>query len=111
MVYSKEYTIKPNRPYLLTVTIIHLTWWVLLPLDKTQKWFLFFGTINSLCNFFSHSTQRWRKLKDAVPLVLKAEAETRSPRREAVKPIELYLKKIVLLLENMVEDDSQTIDT
>ena len=53
----------------------------------------FFGTINSLYNFFSHSTQRWKKLRDAVPLVLKAEAETRSSRREAVKPIELYLKK------------------
>ena len=37
----------------------------------------FFGTINSLYNFFSRSTQRWEKLKDAVPLVLKVEAETR----------------------------------
>ena len=45
-------------------------------------------------------------------MVLKAEAETRcNSRTEAVKPIELYLKKIVLLLENMVEDDCQTIDT
>ena len=36
----------------------------------------FFGTINTLYNFFSCSTQRWKKLKDAVLLVLKAEAET-----------------------------------
>ena len=63
-------------------------------------------------NFFSRSTQRWEKLKDAVPLILKAEAKTRwSSRTEAVKPIELYVEKIVLLLENMVEDDSQIIDT
>ena len=63
-------------------------------------------------NFFSRSTQRWEKLKDAVPLILKAEAETRwSSRAEAKKPRELYFEKIVLLLENMVEDDSQTIDT
>ena len=63
-------------------------------------------------NSFSRSTQRWEKLKNAVPLILKAEAETRwSSRTEAVKPIELYLEKIVLLLENMVEDDSQRIDT
>ena len=53
-----------------------------------------------------------RKAKNAVPLILKAEAETRwSSRTEAVKPLELYFEKIVLLLENMVEDDSQTIDT
>ena len=72
----------------------------------------FFGTINSLYNFFSRSTQRLKKLKDVVPLVLKAEAETRwSSKTEAVKPIELYLEKIVLLLENMIEDDSQTINT
>ena len=63
-------------------------------------------------NFFSHFTQRWEKLKNAVPLILKAEAETRwSSRTEAVKPIELYFEKIVLLLENMVENGSQTIDT
>ena len=72
----------------------------------------FFGIINSLYNFFSCSMLCWEKLKDAVLLVLKAEAEThQSSRTEAVKPIELYLKKIVLFLENMVEDDSQTIDT
>ena len=52
------------------------------------------------------------KLKHAVTLVLKTEAETCwSSRTEAVKPIELYSEKIVLLLENTVEDDSQTIDT
>ena len=56
--------------------------------------------------------QRWEKLKLTVPLVLKAEAETRwSSRTEAVKPIELYLEKIVLLLENIIENHSQTIDT
>ena len=72
----------------------------------------FFWTINSLYNFFSRSTQRWEKLKDAVPLILKADAETRwSSKTEAVKPIELYFEKMVLLLENMVEDDGQTIDT
>ena len=72
----------------------------------------FFWTINSLYNFFSRSTQHWQKLKNAVPLILKAEAETRwRSRTEAVKPIELYFEKIVLVLENMVEDDSQTIDT
>ena len=72
----------------------------------------FFWTINSFYNFFSRSTQCWEKLKETVPLVLKAEAETRwSSRTEAVKPIELYLKKIVVLLENMVEDGRQTIDT
>ena len=55
--------------------------------------------------------QRWEKLKNAVPLVLKPEAETRwSSRTEAVKPIELYLEKIVFLVKNIVEDDSQTID-
>ena len=68
----------------------------------------FFWTINSLYNFFSRSTQRWEEPKDAVPLILKAEAETRwSSRTEAVKPIKLYFEKIVLLLENMVEDDNQ----
>ena len=45
-------------------------------------------------------------------MVLNAVAETRwSSRTEAVKPIELYLEKTVLLFDYVVEDDSQTIDT
>ena len=100
---------KTNRQCLLIVTITHFTWscrWT------RQRNGFFFGIINSLYNFFSRSTQRWEKLKDAVQLILKAEAETRwSFKTEAVKPIELYLEKKVLLLENKIEDDRQTIDT
>ena len=91
--------------YLLNLLGVHAA-------RQNREMVSFFGIINSLYNFFSRSTQRWKKLKDAVPLVLKAEAETRwSSRTEVVKPIELYLEKIVLSLESMVKDNSQTIDT
>lgn len=54
----------------------------------------FFGTIEALYVFFSRSTQRWEKLKKAVPTVVKAESETRwSARAEAVKQQLNTLKK------------------
>ena len=48
-----------------------------------------------------------RKAKVCHSAVLRTRWSSRS---EALKPIEIYLKKIVLLLENMVEDDNQSID-
>ena len=111
MVYSKEYT-KKKQAVLVNCDNHSLHLVGVHAARQDTKMVSFFGTINLLYNFFSRSTQRWEKLKDAVPLVLKAEAETRwSFRTEAVKPIELHLEKIVLLLENIVENDSQTIDT
>ena len=85
---------KTSRKCLLTVTIIHLTWW---SLDKSldvarqdTEMVSFFETINSLYNFFSRSILCWENLKDAVSLVLKAEAETcQSSRTEVVKPIDV----------------------
>ena len=44
-VQQRIYEKKTNRQCLLTVTIIHFTWWVFMPLDKTQKWFLFLGPL------------------------------------------------------------------
>lgn len=53
----------------------------------------FFGTIEALYVFFSRSTQRWEKLKNAVPVVLKSESETRwSARTEPVKSINNYFE-------------------
>jgi len=71
----------------------------------------FFGIIESLYSFFFRSIQRWVKLKDVVPVASKAEAETRwSTRIEAVKPVQVYLEKIVDVLDSMTEDVSQKID-
>ena len=71
----------------------------------------FLGTLTH-CTISFHVLRRLGKVKECCFAGLKTEAETRwSSRTEAVKPIQLYLEKIVLLLENVVEDDSQTMNT
>ena len=55
--------------------------------------------------------QRWEKLKDPAQLVLKVEAEIRrSSRTEAVKPMQMYLDKIVEVLNSIIDDTSHAID-
>ncbi|CAH1959437.1 unnamed protein product [Acanthoscelides obtectus] len=72
----------------------------------------FFGTIESLYAFFSRSTSRWEKLKEAIPVVIKSKSETRwSANVEAIKPVNNYLEKILGVLEEMTEDKNQTSET
>ena len=68
-----------------------------------------FGTIEALYVFFSRSTQRWEKLKNAVPVVVRSEAETRwSARTEAVKPVNKYLEEILQVLQDMTDNENET---
>ena len=72
----------------------------------------FFGTLDFLYAFFSRSTQRWEQLKNAVPLVVKSDSETRwSAKAHAVKPVSKYVDKIILVLQNLASDESKTTDT
>ncbi|XP_026828169.1 uncharacterized protein LOC113562587 [Ooceraea biroi] len=72
----------------------------------------FFGTIEALYVFFARSTQRWEKLKNAVPVVLKSESKTRwSARVEAVKPVSKYIEEILPVLQAMIDDESENSDT
>ncbi|KAL3179499.1 hypothetical protein MRX96_007750 [Rhipicephalus microplus] len=72
----------------------------------------FFGTIEALYVFFSRSTYRWEKLKNAVPVVVKSESETRwSARVEAVKPVGRYLEKILEVVQEMSNNDQETSET
>ncbi|XP_053108997.1 uncharacterized protein LOC128326342 [Hemicordylus capensis] len=72
----------------------------------------FFGTIEALYVFFSHSTQRWEKLKNAVPVVVESESESRwSARAEAVKPVNKYLKEILQVLQDMIDNENETSET
>lgn len=72
----------------------------------------FFGTIEALYVFFSRSTQRWEKLKNAVPVVVKSESETRwSARTEAVKPVNKYLEEILQVLQDMIDNENETSET
>ena len=68
----------------------------------------FFGSIQTMYVFFSNSTQRWEKLKEAVPVVVKSESETRwSARVEAIKPINNHLAEMVKLYS----DQNQSSET
>lgn len=71
----------------------------------------FFGIIEALY-VFSRSTQRWEKLKNAVPVVVKSESETRwSARRETVKSVNKYLEEILQVLQDMIDDENETSET
>ncbi|XP_077263727.1 zinc finger MYM-type protein 1-like [Temnothorax americanus] len=72
----------------------------------------FFGVIEALYVFFSHSTQRWEKLKNAVPVVVKSESETRwSARTEAVKPVNKYFEEILQVFLDMIDNVNETSET
>jgi hypothetical protein len=72
----------------------------------------FFGIIQALYVFFSRATQRWDKLKNAVPVVLKPESETRwSARTDAVNPVNKYIENILLLLQDMMDNTQETSET
>ncbi|XP_072179742.1 zinc finger MYM-type protein 1-like [Diadema setosum] len=72
----------------------------------------FFGTIEAMYVFFSRSTQRWEKLKRALPVAVKSESETSwSARTEAVKPVCKYLAEILKVLENLIDNENETSDT
>lgn len=72
----------------------------------------FFGVIEALYNFFSRSTQRWEKLKQAVPVVVKSQSETRwSARTEAIKPIRQYLDELLQVLRDMSDSHYETAET
>ena len=72
----------------------------------------FFGPVENIYLFFSHSTLRWEQLKNAVKITVKQEAETRwSAKAEAVKAIFEGVTELVELLESLSDDISQTMDT
>ncbi|XP_053147367.1 uncharacterized protein LOC128343036 [Hemicordylus capensis] len=73
---------------------------------------MFFGTIEAIYMFFSRSTQYWEKLKNAVPVVVKLESETRwSSRTEAVKPVNNHLEEILQVLQDMIDDEDEYVET
>ena len=72
----------------------------------------FFGSIQTMYVFFSNSTQRWEKLKEAVHVVVKSESETRwSARVEAVIPINNQLAEMVKLYHSFIDDQNQSNET
>ena len=72
----------------------------------------FFGTIDALYVFFSRSTQRWQKLKDAVPITLKSDSDTRwSAKTESVKPVHTFIDEILEVLQNLMLDESASNET
>ena len=72
----------------------------------------FFGTIDALYVFFSRLTQRWQKLKGAVPITLKSDSNARwSAKTESVKPVHIYIDEIVEVLQNLMVDKSASNET
>ena len=72
----------------------------------------FFGTIDGIYNFFSRSTVRWHKLKDALKVTVKRECDTRwSARQEAVEVVFEHIDELVTLLEDMTERKQNTAET
>ena len=71
----------------------------------------FFGTIEPLYVFFSRSTQQWEKLKNAMPVVVKSESETRWSARTGVKPINKYLEEVLFVLQDMIHNENETSET
>ena len=72
----------------------------------------FFGTIEALYLYFSRSTLRWQKLKQTLPVTVKAESETRwSARAEAVRPIHDNVEDLVELLQNIANDECENAAT
>ena len=72
----------------------------------------FFGTLENIYSFFSHSTIRWEELKRVLPITVKRESATRwSARLEAVKAIFEGLDELVQLLEKLSEDSTMTPET
>ena len=72
----------------------------------------FFGTLENIYSFFSHSTIRWEELKRVLPITVKRESATRwSARLEAVKAIFEGLDEQVQLLEKLSEDSTVTPET
>ncbi|XP_053119697.1 52 kDa repressor of the inhibitor of the protein kinase-like [Hemicordylus capensis] len=77
--------------------------------QEDVKMVTFFGTIDSIYVFFSRSTQRWQRLKNAMPVSLKSESETRwSSRTEAVKPVNNHLEEILQVLQDMIDDEDES---
>ena len=72
----------------------------------------FFGTLENIYSFFSHSTIRWEELKRVLPITVKRESATRwSARLEAVKAIFEGLDELIQLLEKLSEDSTMTPET
>ena len=72
----------------------------------------FFGTLENIYSFFSHSTIRWEELKRVLPITVKRESATRwSARLEAVKAIFEGLDELVQLLEKLSDDSTMTPET
>ncbi|XP_013793818.1 uncharacterized protein LOC106477840 [Limulus polyphemus] len=68
----------------------------------------FFGIIEAVYVFFSRSTQCLEKLKNAVLVVVKSQSETRwSTRTEAVRPVNKYLKEILQVLQDMIDNENE----
>ena len=71
-----------------------------------------FDIIEKIYVFFSRSTLRWEELKEALPITVKRESETRwSTRSECVKAIHEGLDNLVNLLEKMSDDATETHET
>ena len=72
----------------------------------------FFGTLENIYSFFSHSTIRWEELKRVLPITVKRESATPwSARLEAVKAIFEGMDELVQLLEKLSEDSTMTPET
>ena len=75
----------------------------------------FFGFVQSLYNFFSASTYRWKVLKECLPktgLVIKSLSQTRwCARADAVKSLYMGYAKIKAALTKLSDEKAQAIVT
>ena len=71
----------------------------------------FFGTLESIYNFFSCSTHRWDVLVETLGVTVKKLSQTRwSAHHEAVKPVMKYYEKLVKAVEKLCEP-TENVDT
>lgn len=74
----------------------------------------FFGTVHEVFVFFSHSPQRWAKMKDVCEISVKMESATRwSAREEATVSLSYSLNEIIELLDSMANagKDDENLET
>ena len=66
----------------------------------------FFGTVQSVYNYFSSSTSRWQKLKSVLNVSLKSHTDTRwSSRAAAVTALQTQISEVYKLLQEISLDN------
>ena len=72
----------------------------------------FFGTVQSVFNYFSSSTSRWQRLKSILNISLKSHTETRwTSRAAAVQALQTQIVDVCNVLRKMSSDNDANADT